>query len=113
MRPVSKRLREERAYSSWVATHWAEQGVRCGAGAEEPVFTALLSLAERLADAAGTTLHFRQHLSLVELATWPAETRGYVLAAVEIYDLASKTANGREALKHLGFQPVLENVERE
>lgn len=72
----------------------------------EPFTLALLEMAERWAEAAGTTLRIRKHFSAtVFTVTRRPEERALLAAAVELYDLVGSTPEGVMILRTLGLEP--------
>ena len=72
----------------------------------EPFTLALLEMAERWAEAAGTTLRNRKHFSAtVFTVTRRPEERALLAAAVELYDLVGSTPEGVMILRALGLEP--------
>jgi len=72
----------------------------------EPFTLALLEMAERWAEAAGTTLRFRKHFSAtVFTVTRRPEERALLAAAVELYDLVGATPEGVKILREMGLEP--------
>lgn len=72
----------------------------------EPFTLALLEMAERWAEAAGTTLRFRKHFSAtVFTVTRRPEERALLAAAVELYDLVGVTPEGVKILREMGLEP--------
>lgn len=72
----------------------------------EPFTLALLEMAERWAEAAGTTLRNRKHFSAtVFTVTRRPEERALLAAAVELYDLVGSTTEGVMILRTLGLEP--------
>lgn len=66
----------------------------------------------RLFDLAGSSVSF--DLGPADLAPLGDNMRtGLLAAAMELRDLLAQTTQGRQALRDLGFEPVLEHVEGE
>ena len=80
----------------------AERGAQC---------VALAMMAARWFDAAGYHISFTFTAS--DFVRGGGPVAGLLAAAVELRSLLAKTADGRKALRDLGFEPVPQNVEGE
>ena len=66
----------------------------------------LLSMAERWAEAAGTTLRFRKHFSATVFSvTRRPEERALLAAAVELYDLVGSSESGARVMRAMELDP--------
>lgn len=72
----------------------------------KPLILALLDMAERWAEAAGSTLALRGKFApTVFTVTRRPEERALLAAAVELYDLVGATTEGAALLRELGLEP--------
>lgn len=85
-----------------LAARSAERGAQC---------VALAMMAARWFDAAGYHISFTFTAS--DFVRGGGPVAGLLAAAVELRSLLAKTADGRKALRDLGFEPVPQNVEGE
>lgn len=75
----------------------------------------VLQLANRCAGMfSGAGLHVSFHMRCGDLVAIPdLMRRGVLLAAIEIREVLASSADGRKALRDLGFEPLLEDIEGE
>ena len=72
----------------------------------KPLILALLEMAERWAEAAGSSLEMRRALApTVFTVSRRPEQRALLAAAVELYDLIGATAEGAAFLREMGLEP--------
>jgi len=80
-------------------------------------FAAIAQYAGGLADAAGVSLSSRSEFVMADASlrdgNMSPEQRVMLAVACDLHDLLSKTAQGRQALSDLGFDPVPKDSERE
>lgn len=72
----------------------------------EPFILQLLEMAERWAEAAGTTMRMREYFKpTVFSVTRRPEERALLAAAVELYDLIGAVPEGMHVMRSLGLEP--------
>ena len=73
----------------------------------------VLSLAQHWANGAGWALQFLPSTLATDVVTLPPEKQALLACAHDVYRLACQSPEGRQALRDLGLEPVLQHVEGE
>lgn len=77
----------------------------------------IVAYANALAGAAGHALSFRRHIRMVDVALrdreMTPEQRVMLAVACDLYDILCATPEGRDALRDLGFDPLLQDTKGE